>query len=417
MRRILFVDDEPNVLKGLRRMLRGMRKEWEMHFVASGAEALEALAASPFDVIVSDMRMPGMDGVELLSQVRQHYPDMVRLVLSAYADHKAIMRSVRLAHQYISKPCDAETLKQTIERAFALKTQLANKDLRLLISKLATIPGLPATYGRVSALLRDSDASVQEVGRVIGEDVGMTVKILQLVNSAFYGLARPVTSSEEAAVYLGIDTLRTLVLTFGVVASFEESHIPDKEIEALYHHSLNTGTLAKAIAEREGFAKDQVEEAFMAGMLHDLGKLVMVHNMPKSYGRLLRATLDRNLPIHAAETEIFGATHEQIGAYLIRLWGLPDAIAEAVAFHHAPHLFPGTGFNPVGVVHVADALVHREVSLSTDEHHTRLSAVYLTQLGLVDRLAEWADLVQPALDNNNESQVSSAQGDPKDAAA
>jgi putative nucleotidyltransferase with HDIG domain len=303
-----------------------------------------------------------------------------------------------------------DTLKQTIERVFALRSQLANKELRHLISKLDAIPGLPATYGRVSELLRDPDASVQEVGRVIGEDVGMTVKILQLVNSAFYGLTRQVTSAEEAAVYLGIDTLRTLVLTFGVFASFEADHIPPEAVEALYRHSLNTGTLAKAIAERERFAKDQVEEAFMAGMLHDLGKLVMVHNMPKSYGRLLRATVDRNLPIHLAETEIFGATHEQIGAYLIRLWGLPDAIAEAVALHHSPQLCPGRRFNPVGVVHVADALDHREVPPRGEMENTRLSTAYLAQLGLTDRLTDWVDLAQAPLDPE-------ADGGPNEAAA
>jgi putative nucleotidyltransferase with HDIG domain len=397
MRRILFVDDEPNVLKGMQRMLRGMRKEWDMHFVDSGTAALEMLAASKYDVIVSDMRMPGMDGAELLTQVRDLYPEMVRMVLSAYADHKAIMRTVRLAHQYIAKPCDADVLKSTIERSFMLKQHLDNEKLRRLISKMASFPGLPDTYARVTELLRDPDASIQAVAKVIGEDIGMTVKILQLVNSAFYGLARKVTSAEEAAVYLGIDTLRALVLTIGVFSGFEENAVSRQIVEDIYRHSMKTGALAKAIAAQEGMEKDRIEEAFMAGLLHDLGKLVMVHNMPRTYGRLLQATLDRNLTIHTAEMEIFGATHEQIGAYLAGLWGLPDAIVEAVAFHHAPEQCPSSGFDPLGAVHVADALAHApahagETHSGSVTDRQRLSVSYLERLDLEKRLEKWAAL-------------------------
>lgn len=392
MRRILFVDDEPNVLKGMQRMLRSMRKEWDMHFVDNGAAALDMLAASEFDVIVSDMRMPVMDGAELLTQVRDKYPEMVRMVLSAYADHKAIMRTVRLAHQYISKPCDADILKSTIERSFTLKHHLDNEKLRRLISKMDSIPGLPDTYARITELLHDPEVSIQAVAKVIGEDVGMTVKILQLVNSAFYGLARKVTNSEEAAVYLGIDTIRALVLTIGIFSGFEEGAIPRQIVEDLYQHCIKTGALAKAIATREAMEKDQIEEAFMAGLLHDLGKLVMIHNMPNTYGKLLKATLDRHLPIHTAEMEIFGATHEQIGAYLAGLWGLPDAIVEAVAFHHAPEQCPSNGFDPLGAVHAADALAHANANLGEEADKERLSYAYLERFGLEKRLVEWAAL-------------------------
>jgi putative nucleotidyltransferase with HDIG domain len=392
MRRILFVDDEPNVLKGMQRMLRGLRKEWDMHFVDNGAAALEMLAKSDFDVIVSDMRMPAMDGAELLTQVREQHPEMVRMVLSAYADHKAIMRTVRLAHQYIAKPCDADILKSTIERSFTLKQHLDNDKLRRLISNMESFPGLPDTYARVTELLRDPDTSIQAIAKVLGEDIGMTVKILQLVNSAFYGLAKKVTSAEEAAVYLGIDTIRALVLTIGIFSGFEENAVPRRIVEDLYQHCMKSGALAKAIATQEKLEKDQIEEAFMAGLLHDLGKLVMVHNMPSTYGRLLRATLDKNLPIHTAEMEIFGATHEQIGAYLAGLWGLPDAIVEAVAFHHAPEQCPSHGFDPLGAVHAANALAHINGQTGGGLEDQRLSVSYLEGFGLEAHVSKWAAL-------------------------
>jgi putative nucleotidyltransferase with HDIG domain len=392
MRKILFVDDDHLTLEMLRKMLSGMRREWDIHFTDNGPDALKLLAESNFDVIVSDMRMPEMDGTELLTRIREDYPWMVRLVLSAFADHKVIMRTVRLAHQYISKPCNIDTLRTTIDRVFALKALLKDEKLKRLISRMEAFPALPATYARITGLLREPEASIQAVGKVIAEDLGMTAKILQIVNSAFYGIARRVTGPEEAVVFLGLDTIRALVLTIGLFSGFEESGIPKKMVENIYGHSLRTGTLAKAIAIREKMGTDQVEEAFMAGLLHDLGKLVMVHNLPDHYAELLQATMDKNLPIHEAEMKIFGATHEQIGAYLIGLWGLPDSIVDAVAFHHCPDRCPTTAFDPLGAVHVADAMAHVNPDSGGDVHGNRLSMAYLERLGLIDHLDGWIDL-------------------------
>jgi putative nucleotidyltransferase with HDIG domain len=308
------------------------------------------------------------------------------------------MRTVRLAHQYISKPCDAETLKATIDRAFALKAILKDEKLRRLISKMEDFPGLPATYAQITELLRDPEASIQAVGKVIAEDIGMTVKILQLVNSAFYGVPRRVAGPEEAVVFLGLDMIRALVLTIGLFSGFEESGIPKKMVEDIYRHSLKTANLAKAIATKENMDKDQVEEAFMAGLLHDLGKLIMVHNMPNHYGELLQATLDKNLPVHDAEIRIFGATHEKVGAYLIGLWGLPDSIADAVAFHHCPWQCPTIAFDPLGAVHVADAMAHVNPHSGGDIHGNRLSMEYLGRLDLTGHLDDWIDLALESTD-------------------
>lgn len=393
MRKILFVDDDPNVLKGLKRILRGMRSEWEMDFVDNAAQALGLLAASDFDVLVSDMRMEKIDGPELLIQVREEYPAMVRIVLSAYSDHKAIMRTVRLAHQYISKPCVAENLKATVEKAFALKHLLASEKLRRLISKMETFPSLPSTYSRITELLHDPDTSVRAVAKVIGEDIGMSLKILQIVNSAFFGLARRMTSAEDAAVFLGIDTIRALVLTIGIFASFEDKGgISKQVVEDIYAHSLKTAALAKTIAIRENLAKDRVEDAYIAGLLHDMGKLIMARHMPKSYGRLYEAAQENKLSIQRAEMQIFGASHEQIGAYLIGLWGLPDSIAETVAFHHVPDQCPASGFDVVGAVHIADAIEHITVQTGRDALKHRLSMAYLDRFGLQDRLEDLIEL-------------------------
>jgi putative nucleotidyltransferase with HDIG domain len=392
MRKILLVDDEPDLPQDLSCMLGAMRSDWDINYTNSGPDALDRLDSEDVDVIVAEMRMSAMDGKELLTQVREKYPEVVRIVLSAFSDHKAIMRTVRLAHQYISKPCDAEILKTAIERVFAIKALLKDEKLRRLISRMEAFPGLPATYARITELLRDPEMPIQAVGKVIAEDIGMTVKILQLVNSAYYGIARRVAGPEEAVVFLGLDTIRALVLTIGLFSGFEESGIPKPMVEDIYRHSLKTGRLAKAIATKENMNKDQVEEAFMAGLLHDLGKLVMVHNMPDHYGELLKTNLDKNLPIQDTEMKIFGATHEQIGAYLIGLWGLPDSIVEAVAFHHCPGQCPTAAFDALGAVHVADAMAHVNPQSGGDIHKHRLSMDYLERFGLTGHLDGWIDL-------------------------
>lgn len=185
---ILFVDDEPNVLRSIRRMLHGLRQEWDMKFVESGHEALSLLAKEAFEVIITDMRMPQMDGAQLLTEVKKQYPHMVRIVLSGHTDKDMILKSVQQAHQYLSKPCDAETLKSTISRTRARRSLLSQESLKRIVSKIDVLPSLPSLYAEIINELQSSDLSIQKIGQIISKDLGMTAKVLQMVNSAFFGI-------------------------------------------------------------------------------------------------------------------------------------------------------------------------------------------------------------------------------------
>jgi DNA-binding NtrC family response regulator len=203
-KRILFVDDEPNVLAGLRRSLYSMREEWLMEFAASGPDALAAMERQVFDVVVTDMRMPGMDGAQLLNEVRERFPQTVRMVLSGQCDREAILNSVGPTHQYLSKPCDAEQLRSKIGQAFALRDLLENPVVQKVVSQLKDIPSLPALYQQILEELRSRDPSPAKVGKLIAKDMGMTAKTLQLVNSAFFGLRCHVSNPVQAANLLGL---------------------------------------------------------------------------------------------------------------------------------------------------------------------------------------------------------------------
>ena len=210
-KRILFVDDDPMVLSGLERSLRSMRKEWEMQFVLGGREALDAMAHAPFDVVISDMRMPGMDGAELLERVKQQFSRTVRMVLSGQSDRDTIFRSTKPTHQYFSKPCDAEELKQKLIRALALRDVLDNPKLMQWVSQVETVPSLPSLCQSLRSLLASPAASIAAVADIVVQDMGMTAKLLQLVNSAFLGVAERGSDPRRAASVIGIDNLRALV--------------------------------------------------------------------------------------------------------------------------------------------------------------------------------------------------------------
>ncbi len=392
--RILFVDDDPLVLQGLRRMLYPLRNEWEMEFAESGDKALNLLAASQFKVVVSDMRMPGMNGAELLNRVMQAYPKTIRLILSGHADSDLIMKCVGATHQYLAKPCDAETLKTTINRAAALENTLQNDALRQLAAHMDHLPSCPALYTEITAKLQSPDVGLDEIADIIARDIGMTAKILKLVNSAFFGMSREISAPKEAVAHLGLDTIKALVLSTQAFALLKSPDIEGFSADALWDHSLRTATAARAIARAEHAAPNIVEETFTAGLLHDTGKLVFAANCGKQFATALEMAATESLPVTEAERRIFGASHAELGGYLLSLWGLPVPLVEAVTLHHTPAASVAQGFGSLIAVHTANALV-QEASPTPD---AQLDLPHLTTLGFAERVPVWRAAVQAAFE-------------------
>lgn len=390
MKTLLFVDDEPRVLQGLQRQLRPMREEWDMNFVESGNQALNFMTTRPVDIIVSDMVMPAMDGSQLLSEVAKRHPQTVRLVLSGHAEREAVLRLVGPAHQYLPKPCDADELRKAIVRAFALRDLLGNEQLKQLTTRIKNLPTLPTLHQRLTEELRKDSPSMENIGEIISHDVGMTVKLLQLVNSAFFGLARPVESPAEAVVYLGINTIRSLVLSMEIFSQYNHKASSSFSLDALARHSWVTGTAARKVAQSERLGLKVADQCFLAGLLHDVGQMVLAFELPEDYSQVIARGRSERLPLWQVEQEFFGATHADVGAYLLALWGLPNPIVEAVALHHQPARSTTSEFSPATAVHVADALVH-ELEPSDDEAPPQLDMDYLARLGVEDKIEEWRD--------------------------
>lgn len=390
-KKIIFVDDEEMVLQGLQRMLRPYRDEWDMAFVNTGAKALEIMAREPFDVIVADMRMPHMTGVELLNEVMKHYPETVRLILSGHSDKEFVFQSMGVTHQYLSKPCDPELLQSVIRRATASREILYNQELLPLIGRMKSLPSLPVLYYEIINKLQDPDVQLEDITDIIARDIGMTAKILQLVNSAFFGLCHRVSDLNSAVSFLGLNVITALFISVHAFSLYEGGKIPELSMASLWKHSLETALLAREICRLETTDNTVANEAFVAGLLHDSGRLVLAANFPERYQEVVRTARQERCAILDVEKNFFEHTHSAVGGYMLSLWGLPVPIVDAVSYHHEPGMLPGQTFCALTAVHAADCMVNSSFE-KEDIISGSLDADYLKSMNLLDRLSVWREL-------------------------
>jgi putative nucleotidyltransferase with HDIG domain len=392
--RILFVDDEPQVLNGLRRMLWDMRERWEMHFAGSGAEALALLAELPMDVVITDARMPGMDGPTFLEEVRRNWPGTARMILSGHSDRDYVMRSVKPAHQFLSKPCTPEELKATISRLLGLGEFFKDERLRQAIARIDTLPVLPSVFTELTDELRSPNASVKTMGEIISRDIGLATGILKLVNSSYFGLPRRVSSTEQAVTLLGTETLRALVLSHYLFSRFDTRRYPRFGLDNLWGHSLGVAHFARTVASLEGADKADKDICFMAGLVHDMGKLVLAELFRDDYARALGLSQERNLGIREAEMAVLGVSHAEVGGYLLGLWGFEEAVVMAVGRHHEPERAGPDAPLAVVLVHAANALEHELVVIHQHYAPHPVQAEVLAAWGLEGRYPAWREACQ-----------------------
>lgn len=385
--RVLFVDDEPQVLRGIERMLDAADVEWDSDFATSGREALSILKEDPFDAIVTDIRMPCMDGAQLLKSVSKRYPHLIRVILSGQADKEMVFRAVNPMHRYLTKPCEAKKLTETISRACALRDVLHSDKLKSLVGGIPSLPSLPTVYRKLMRAL-DRKATMVEIGDIISEDPAMSAKILQLANSAVFGISQVVSSPARAASLLGAESVKSLALSVGVFNEYEDLKSSVLCYESLMRHSMEVAGFARSICNMEKVGVELANDAFTAGVLHDVGKLILLTQDTSNYERAVEMSNEENISICEAEERVFGADHAAIGAYLLNLWGLPQSIVEIVALHHKPHESSEFKFGLLTAVCAANEISRRQPS---DQPMDAELEAYLTIVGCNDRLDAWRE--------------------------
>ena len=385
-KRILFVDDELRILQSLERLLRPYRRELEATFANGGEAALAIMDACHFDVLVTDIRMPKVDGIAVLQYAKTKHPHIIRLAFSGQTDLESMIRSACLAHQFLAKPCGVEMLREVINRIYDLHQQLRTNETRVALASLGTLPSLPGHYYELNERLSRPRVNREELISVIECDVGMLSKLLQLVNSPIFGATRPLITARDAVSSLDISMLRELLLVGQVFGACEVPEAKSFSMLNFYRHSLLVGSIASALVH----TPSQVGEAFTAGMLHDVGLLILATRLPDIYEEINQRAVQQQQPFYQVEER--ASSHSLLGAALFSLWGLPYTVVEAAARHHEIESLRHREFGVLDAVYVAQLLVEQ---LEQDSQEvSELDDRYLRRVGVWERLPRWRELAK-----------------------
>ncbi|MCL2845245.1 MAG: response regulator [Chitinivibrionia bacterium] len=334
MNRLLFVDTSPKNLEAYKTLFAKKTSEWECRFADNLKAAFDEMSKVEFNMIVCDIKMPVLNGVSILDTVAQMYPHIIRVVLVPSLSADFPKHLVKYAHRVLVRPESCQKLEDTLIRIYELYKTIMRPQAIKYIEGIETIPSLPKVYSDLIAELESPSPSVKKAASLISADIGMSASILKMVNSAYFGLSQRITSPEFAVSLLGLDIVQGLVLTAHLFTSFSNAEAKLLHLEDIVDHCLITGFLAKEIAKHENLPLAN-SDIYIAGILHDIGKLIFVSHSPKLYKQVIDAAQDKKIPFYDAEDEMFGATHAEVGAYLLGQWGLSETIVELIAYHHS----------------------------------------------------------------------------------
>lgn len=351
---VLFVDDEPKILDGLRRQLHEHRERWRMRFASDGIEALNTLAGEPADVVVADMRMPRLSGGELLKRVHEFYPQTTRMIFSGQTDTVGLFPNLGSVHHYLQKPCEPSVLCRAIERTHELGLRLNSPRMQLAVNRITALPPGGENYRALRLELSKEPADISRIAALVARDPALTVKVLQLVSSAFFGLPRRVNDPHAAVVLLGINMLQAIVVA-GHVFDFLGTRAGNQEaVSQIWKSSILTGEVAARYALQAQASRETQQLARLAGMLSLIGRAVLLQSEAASYDEVVSLADAKASTLAAAEMNVFGVTYAEVGAYALGQWGLPDPIVNAVAAQESPGSLAKTATNDAcGFLHLA----------------------------------------------------------------
>ncbi|MGZ8899909.1 MAG: HDOD domain-containing protein [Limisphaerales bacterium] len=391
--RILFVDDEPLMREFYSMVGSLLGPDYEVFTASSGKEGLAFLQRNSVDIVISDLVMPEMNGQEFMAAVSHNHPESMRIVISAHEDQLTVAQCLMFGHRYFSKPFDLKNLAGVLKRICHLKHQVGSEKLKRVVSGLGALPTPPKIYLRLTKAVTSAYSSMEEIGDIVQEDPALTLKLLQIANSAYFGISRKILTPTDAVQIVGLEILRALVLCIHAFKFYQEKNFTSISASDLWNHSLRTASSARKLAKYENLSDAACEEAFVSGLLHDIGKLVLAGNADSDYKIVMERSRGEGTPVDQVEWEVFGATHAQIGAYLLGLWGLPESIVNNVELHHSLDVNANPGFTPAAAIHIAQFLERSPDRIS------QLDTRFLKQIGVENRISEWERVLQSDANN------------------
>jgi len=387
-KRLLYVvDDQAQVLEAAVLVLGMIEQDWEIIGFTDPRKALAAVKARAPDLVLSDQRMPAMPGSELLEQVRALSPTTIRIIMSGHVamDKLTLITS---AHQYLAKPFNTATLTEIVKRSFAARERIQDPGLQTVVTALRSIPSLPQVHHSLLRELEDGRTAGTAIARMVGDDPGLSLKVLHLANSPLFGSGQMVTDPMEAVMCLGTDVLSAIVLSQSLFRHYESLHRPEMDLPRVWTHSWETARLAQHICRDKGLRAKAGEEAFLAGLMHEIGRFILIDNFPDQFKAASEQARQTQSPLVTRLREAFQAGPSQVGAYVLELWGLPAPVIGAVEALDHPEADPAAGFTIKSALYIADHIASGKFppdSFSVEEWKMD----YLKSLGCADQIPEW----------------------------
>ncbi len=364
---------------------------WTVVGAGNGQAAMTEAEKRPFDVVVANYDLPELDGAELLNQLRIANPKTLRFIASAESQREKVVCHVLGGHQFLPIPYNRAATKTVIERSVA-ESYGMSQSMRELVGRIRTFPSIPSLYLDVVSALNDPNATTDDIGNIIAKDMAMTTKLVQMLNSAYFGLPRTITNPTEAVGILGFETVKSLIMTVKMLNQYDKVKPVYFSIDSIWKHSTNVAQTAKALAMLETGDTQLSGHAYTAGLMHDLGKVILAANFDDQYHGAHTIARKQNVPLWEVEKEIFGASHGEIGAYLLGLWGISPEVTQIAANHHHPARSSDERFTALTAVHVANALEYEGVPLTDEDVPVaEVDMTYLKQIGMEDRLEAWRE--------------------------
>jgi HD-like signal output (HDOD) protein len=330
-----------------------------------------------------------MDGIQLMTQVCQRHPHISRIIISGLGDQEEIARGLNTTHQFLTKPVKLGELLATLERIGDLDAYLQDEKLRALAGKLDSLPSFPSAYLQIMQEINSEEPSVEAIADIVVKDPALTAKMLQVANSAAFGLAQKVSNPFEAVQFLGITTVRSITLSAHVFSSFGQVGLRGFSATQLWDDALHCARITRTIMQAEKAGETQIQDACTAALLRNTGQLMLAVNFPAEFRKAVTQANMQHLPLPTVEQEIMGATHSGVAAYLFGLWGLTAPMVEAVAFHLEPGRSSVRAFSPLTAVHVAHVLSQEQSRRQGPGRPAEIDHDYLAAIGAASRLDHW----------------------------
>ncbi len=374
--KVMLVDDEHQALHVLKRTLLEADPFLKITLLTNGREALDVLSVDYHDVLISDMWLPGLDGISLFEQIQKMSPATIRILVDGDCDDTTMFKALHVAHQVVNKPLDSQVLWALICQIANLLPLVSDDTMRKVLGRVTHLPPAPRLYSELSLLLRQPNCTIDDVVGLVGRDPSMTAKLLHLANSAFFTRRAKTIELRAAVVRLGFNTIRNLMLGLEL---FEPrsmiAKVVGNELVSVQQNAFRMAQMAERLARGTALSGD----AFVAGLLADIGQIVLLMSRGDEWRECRADAKLHERPLHEVEQEYFGVSHCEVGGYLLGIWGLPYCLVEAVANHHRPDRIIAPLYTPSAIAAISAALIDSvpidEVWLQAMKAKTRVDVV------------------------------------------